>query len=91
MRQFHTTDTLSEALREAGFDIRAHDHVVVRESVSLWMKEAPELSDATRQEVCRLVAEAPEEYRQLRRVELRNGEILEDWNFVLILASPNHA
>lgn len=88
MRKFHTTETLSSELEENGFIVRAHDQTIVRESVTLWMKEAPELSEETRQEVCNLVANSPSEYRQLRRVEVVNGEIMEDWNFVLILASP---
>lgn len=88
MRKFHTTETLSDELHENGFAVLAHDQAVVRESVSLWMREAPELSEATRQEVCNLVVNSPNEYRQLRRVEVVGGEIMEDWNFVLILASP---
>lgn len=88
MRKFHTIETLTQELEGNGFTVNAHDQVVVRESVTLWMKEAPELSEATRQEVCNLVANAPKEYRELRRVEVSNGEIMEDWNFALIVASP---
>lgn len=88
MRDFHTTDSLTQALDAQGFYVRAQDQVVVRESVSLWMKEAPELSESTRQQVCDMVVNAPSEYKQLRRVDVVNGEIFEDWNFVLLLASP---
>jgi hypothetical protein len=52
------------------------------------MKEAPELSEATRQKVCDLVINGPTDYKQLRRVAMENGEIMEDWNFVLLQASP---
>lgn len=88
MRRFHTTETLSEELRQNGFDVMKKSFVVVRESVTLWMEQAPELSPETRQAVCDLVAHAPEAYRKLRNVEVRDGEILEDWNFVLLLAQP---
>ena len=86
MRRFHTTETLTQELTAHGFSVVAKDYVVVRESVSLWMREAPELSTKTRQEVCDLVQFAPEDYKKLRLVELNDGEILEDWNFVLLLA-----
>jgi hypothetical protein len=62
--------------------------VTVRESVSLWMREAPELTAETRQAVCELVVNAPEDYKKLRNVQVVRGEILENWNFVLLLASP---
>jgi SAM-dependent methyltransferase len=88
MRRFHTTETLSEELSRAGFSITGQANVVVRESVSLWMREAPELSEATRAEVCRLVADAPEPYKRLRNVKVVGDEIMEDWNFVLLLATP---
>lgn len=88
MRQFHTVESLCAAIEDAGFTVIGQDEVVVRESVTQWMREAPELSEDTRREVCRLVAEGPESYRKLRRVELVDGEIFEDWNFVLLEATP---
>lgn len=86
MRKFHTTETLTEELASEGFRVTGKDFVVVRESVSLWMDQAPELSLETRQAVCDLVTSAPEAYRKLRNVEVKDGEILEDWNFVLLNA-----
>lgn len=88
MRQFHTIETLEKALRDAGFEVGRRATSVVRESVTLWMDQAPELSPATRAKVCAMVAEAPEPYRRLHRVEVRGDEITEDWNFVLIPATP---
>lgn len=87
MRKFHTVRSLVEELSLQGFRTLRKEFVVVRESVSLWMQEAPELSQETRQAVCDLVVHAPEDYRRLRNVEVKDGEILEDWNFVLIEAS----
>jgi len=89
MRKFHTVATLTEELNTAGFRVSDTDFVVVRESVSLWMDQAPELSPETRQAVCDLVVNAPEAYRKLRNVEVTAaGEIIEDWNFVLLGATP---
>lgn len=88
MRKFHTPETLTEELQRNGFDVVKRSFVTVRESVTLWMDQAPELSEETRRTVCDLVANAPESYRRLRNVEVRNGEILEDWNFVLLMAQP---
>jgi ubiquinone/menaquinone biosynthesis C-methylase UbiE len=86
MRRFFTTESLTEELDTHGFDVVARDFVTVRENVSLWMREAPELSEDKRREVCDLVLNAPENYRKVRRVELVDGEIFEDWNFVLLSA-----
>lgn len=86
MRKFHTSQTLTKELEDNGFKVTAENRVVVRESVSLWMKEAPELSDATRQAVCDLVVNAPAEYQKLHNVDNSTGEILEDWSFVLLTA-----
>jgi len=89
MKKFYTTDILKQELQANGFKVTGDKFVVVRESVKLWMDQAPELSKATRQEVCDLVANAPEAYKKLRHVEVtRDGDILEDWNFVLISATP---
>ena len=87
MRKFHTVDTLSDDLARSEFEIIGKDFVVVRESVSLWMREAPELSDETRQAVCDLVVNSPADYKKLRNVQVVAGEVLEDWNFVLLLAT----
>jgi len=88
MRRFYTTDLLIEELQRNSFDVVKKNFVTVRESVTLWMDQAPELSAETREGVCDLVVNAPESYRKLRNVEVKNGEILEDWNFVLLLAQP---
>jgi ubiquinone/menaquinone biosynthesis C-methylase UbiE len=86
MRRFYTTESLEEELAQNGFAVEKKSFVTVRESVSLWMDQAPELSLETRNKVCDLVKNAPEEYRTLRNVKVEGGEILEDWNFVLLLA-----
>jgi ubiquinone/menaquinone biosynthesis C-methylase UbiE len=88
MKTFHTTESLIEDLRRMEFTVLDKDFVTVRESVSLWMREAPELTAETRQAVCELVVNAPEDYKKLRNVQVVRGEILENWNFVLLLASP---
>lgn len=86
MRKFHTTETLTKELEENGFVLEKTEFVTVRESVTLWMDQAPELSKETRQKVCDMVEHAPPAYKALRNVEVKNGEIMENWNFVLLLA-----
>ncbi len=86
MKKFFTTELLIEELQKMSFDVVKKNFVTVRESVTLWMDQAPELSKETRQAVCDLVVNSPERYRKLHNVEVKNGEILEDWNFVLLLA-----
>lgn len=87
MRRFFTTESLIAELREYGFEVKEKDYVTVRENVSLWMREAPELSMQTRKEVCDLVVNGPETYKRLRNVQVVEGEILEDWCFVLLGAT----
>jgi hypothetical protein len=44
---------------------------------------APELSAEKQAEVSGLVANAPEPYRTLHNVETVDGQVLEDWNWVI--------
>jgi hypothetical protein len=52
-------------------------------------ENAPELSAEVRNQVCQLVINSPEDYKKIHNVELKNGEIIEDWNFAIFAASPN--
>lgn len=91
IKGFHTTESLRSELENNSFSVVAQDFVVVRESVTLWMNEAPDFSEDARRAVCDLVVRAPEDYKQLRRVAVENGEIMEDWNFVLFVANPKNS
>jgi SAM-dependent methyltransferase len=88
MKEFHTSETLTEELERSEFSVVEEKFVVVRESVSLWMREAPELSEETRQAVCNMVVNSPPDYKKLHNVQVVRGEILEDWNFVLLESTP---
>lgn len=82
--RFLTLDILLEELREAGFAVEDTKKLEARESITLWMAHAPELSQEIRREVCFLVRNAPPEYYNLHKVEEVEGEIFEDWHWVLI-------
>jgi SAM-dependent methyltransferase len=86
MVRFFTAEDLEEELKKHGFQIEGKKCVSVRESVSLWMKNAPEMEPERRQAVCDLVVNSPPEYRKLRNVETVDGEIIEDWNWVILSA-----
>lgn len=88
MVRFFNSEDLGNELVEHGFRIESKTELVVRESVTRWMDNAPELDAETRNKVCDLVLNSPDDYRNLRRVELENDEILEDWNWVVYSAIP---
>jgi hypothetical protein len=50
------------------------------------MAAAPELSQEKQAEVCRMVAEAPQPYKSIHKTELVNGEVFEEWNWVIFTA-----
>ena len=87
LRHFHTEESLHSELELASFRIQDIRRLTVRENITRWMQAAPELPDEKRAEICSLVAEAPEPYRSIHRVEVKNGEIFEDWNWVVFSAS----
>ncbi|MBD3380017.1 MAG: methyltransferase domain-containing protein [Candidatus Omnitrophica bacterium] len=84
MVKFLTAQSLEKEVCQNGFGTVYRQFVTVRESVSRWMRYAPELADETRDKVCEMVLNAPEEYRKLRNVKLVDGEIMEDWNWVVL-------
>lgn len=86
MIRYFTAEDLGNELRTHGFSIQETLFSPTRESVSLWMQYAPELSDEIKRTVCDLVSHAPDEYKKLRNVEVVDGEILEDWNWVIYAA-----
>ncbi len=83
LKVFYTRESLLSALREAGFSLEETRTMTVRESVTRWMRCAPELSPGTRARVIRSVKDSPPEYRKARNVEERGGEVFEDWNWMI--------
>lgn len=80
---FFTQNDIEKLLSDAGFIIQKTTSLSVRESITHWMKYAPEQSEEMKEKVCNLVANAPEEYKKTRNVKVLNGEVFEDWNWVI--------
>src|SRR6185369_14471508 len=86
LREFYTEETLARELEQEHFRVEAVSRLSVRENINRWMAAAPELSPEKQAEVCSLVANAPEPYRTIHGVELVNGEVFENWNWVIFNA-----
>jgi len=86
LKEFFTADTLAEELEKQYFSITATHSLTVRENINRWMTAAPELSAEKQAEVCALIANAPEPYRSLHKVEVAGGEVFEDWNWTIFTA-----
>jgi DNA gyrase subunit B len=77
---------LEDLLETNGLKVIHHDSLRVRESVDHWLNSAPELSTDLRGRIRDLIVQAPESYKNIRRVEIDNGELFEDWNWSIITA-----
>src|SRR6185369_4244285 len=86
LREFYTEETLVRELEQEHFRVEAVSRLSVRENINRWMAAAPELSPEKQAEICDLVANALEPYKTSHRVELVNGEVYEDWNWVIFTA-----
>lgn len=87
MKKFYTTTDLENLLKEAGFNIEKKSFLSVRESITLWMKHAPELSDQKKEEVINLIKNTPPNLQKYRQVEIKNNELFENWNWVIFTAT----
>ena len=83
---FYTAVDIKKMLLNSGFNIKEMKFISVRESITHWMKYAPEQTNDMRQKICDLVANAPEEYKKVRNVKVFNDEVFEDWNWVIFKA-----
>jgi ubiquinone/menaquinone biosynthesis C-methylase UbiE len=86
LRQFFTETSLKGELERNYFHVKSTARLFVRENITRWMAAAPELPAEKQAEVCRMVAEAPEPYRSIHKVEVVAGETFEDWNWVIFTA-----
>ncbi len=86
LKRFFTEETLALELKRGRFRLARRRRLSVRENITRWLAAAPELSAAKRAEVCGLIDHAPEAYRRLHRVSAKNGEVFEDWNWVVFTA-----
>jgi len=83
LKEFFTAETLAAELEKEYFAIATTSSLTVRENISRWMAAAPELSPEKQAEVCSLIANAPEPYRSIHKVDVVDGEVFEDWNWVI--------
>ena len=86
LRVFYTEEMLAAELEREYFRVTGVRRMSVRENITEWMAAAPELAEEKRREVCELIANAPEAYRRIHKVEVIEGDILEDWNWVIFSA-----
>lgn len=86
LMHFYTEETLGSELEREYFCVNERRRLSVRENITRWMNAAPELSEETRAEVCALIEHAPDNYRGLHHVEVIQGEIFENWNWVIFTA-----
>jgi len=86
LKEFFTEGTLKDELEKRYFSVVTTSRLAVRENISRWMAAAPELAAEKQTEVCSLVANAPEPYRSIHRVEVTGGEVFEDWNWTIFTA-----
>jgi len=84
--KFYTADDLMKGLKEAGFLIKKIRMLTVRESINRWMNYAPELKLHIREKVISMIKNAPLAYKELHRVEIIDGQVFEDWNWVILKA-----
>jgi DNA gyrase subunit B len=86
LREFFTEESLKEQLEQEFFRVRDVRRLTVRENISRWLAAAPELSAEKQAEVSALIADAPEPYRSMHKVETLEGQVLEDWNWIVFSA-----
>lgn len=86
MQEFFSEESLKGHLEQEFFRVDTVRRLSVRENITRWMAYAPEQVPEKQAEVCRMVAEAPEPYRSMHKVAVENGEVFEDWNWVIFTA-----
>jgi|GEM_PF-954969 len=84
MLQYYTSDSLVQLLRSFDFREAGREELRVRENSTQWMERAPELSAELRAKILKLIADAPQTYREIRNVDVVNGEVFEDWNWLVL-------
>lgn len=87
--KFYTDQDLIEELKQASFSIEEIKTLKVKESITHWMDYTPELTQEVRDKVCSMVQNAPLAYKKLHSVEVVDGEIFEDWNWIVIKITFN--
>jgi ubiquinone/menaquinone biosynthesis C-methylase UbiE len=86
LREFFTEESLRYQLEQKFFQVEKVRRLTVRENITRWLAAAPELSPEKQAEVSSLIANAPEPYQTIHKVEVVDGQVLEDWNWVIFSA-----
>lgn len=86
LREFFTEESLRNQLEQEFFRVQQVRRLSVRENITRWLAAAPELSAEKQAEVGDLIANAPEPYRSIHKVEVLDGQMLEEWNWVIYTA-----
>jgi ubiquinone/menaquinone biosynthesis C-methylase UbiE len=84
--KFYTADELQAVLAASGFSVLESRFLQVRESITQWMRYAPELPLEIKEKVITAIKHAPESYKKLHNVEEKGSQLLEDWNWVILKA-----
>lgn len=84
MLTYYRGQDLERAMMDAGFSIADSQTLRVRESVDHWLNSAPELPGELRNNIRSLIADAGEDYKKARNVEINGGELFEDWNWLIL-------
>lgn len=83
---FYTAEDIEQLLINNGFVVDNKSFLTVRESITRWMKYAPELSKDKKDDIINMIKNAPDEIKKLRNIKMENNELLEDWNWVVLRA-----
>ncbi|MEE9450156.1 MAG: class I SAM-dependent methyltransferase [Ignavibacteriaceae bacterium] len=86
MLKFYTINDIETILIKSGFKIISKKQLSVRESVSRWMKNAPEMTESKKNEVMNLIRSTPLNLQKFRDVSEDKGELMENWNWVIFNA-----
>jgi ubiquinone/menaquinone biosynthesis C-methylase UbiE len=84
MLMYYRTIDLKNEIQKNGLEVIEESFLTVQESIDHWIKSAPELSSSLREKIRLLISHAPSEYKVTRNVKEVNGELFENWNWVLI-------
>ena len=84
MLRYYSREDLKNTFRKHSFIEEKNIELRVRENSTQWVNRAPELSEQLRAQILNLITEAPEAYRRIRNVKIENGEVFEDWNWLVL-------
>ncbi len=84
LKNFVTQEDMVSLLRNIGCKQIKKKAVLIRESITDWLKRSPELSLTTRKKILQLYRQAPADYRKIHRLKIHNDRITEYWKWVVV-------